>query len=84
MFIVYSHEVLPQKNIQSIFLAGPTPRSNSVLSWRPTAIFYLHSIGFDGVVLSPEFRHGNFTEKLDYTKQIEWEENEVVHIRPTF
>ena len=42
---------------KSIFLAGPTPRSKEVKSWRPEAIRLLKEKGFDGVVFVPEFEN---------------------------
>ena len=35
----------------SIFLAGPTPRSRHVISWRPEALDLLRCLGFAGTVL---------------------------------
>ena len=40
----------------SLFLAGPTPRSSEVLSWRPQALEVLRGLGFPGTVLVPERR----------------------------
>jgi len=72
MKIIYAKEALLGDFSKSIFLAGPTPRSKEVQSWRPEAIEFLKEAGFDGVVFSPEPRgtgwHG------EYTDQIEWEE----------
>lgn len=55
----------------SIFLAGPTPRSRDVASWRPEAIELLRGLRFDGTVLVPERRDGSV--KFDYLDQVEWE-----------
>lgn len=77
--LVYSHEAIPPEIFKSIFLAGPTPRKDSVISWRPTAIHFLHTLKFPGVILSPEFRHGKFQEKIDYEEQIKWEEKALQH-----
>ncbi len=55
----------------SIFLIGPTPRSTSVLSWRPEAIKILQDIAFNGYVLVPERDNG--WDGVDYLNQIEWE-----------
>lgn len=55
----------------SIFLAGPTPRSEDVISWRPKAIEILRRVGFEGTVLIPEPQNqGRFK---DYTHQVQWE-----------
>jgi len=58
----------------SIFLAGPTPRSSKVPSWRPKAIEKLASLNFPGTVLVPEGR--NWVETLanfNFKDQVEWE-----------
>jgi hypothetical protein len=54
----------------SIFLAGPTPRSEVVRSWRPEALAHLRDLGFGGTVLVPE-RRGR--AGFDYRGQVEWE-----------
>jgi hypothetical protein len=55
----------------SIFLAGPTPRSKDVKSWRPEALEILQQLGFEGTVLVPE--RNDWSVKFDYTDQIDWE-----------
>jgi 8-oxo-dGTP pyrophosphatase MutT (NUDIX family) len=70
MQLVYAQEPLPQQATSSIFLAGPTPRSLSVPSWRPLAIALLESAGYDGTVFIPEPRGGAWQ---DYMGQIAWE-----------
>jgi len=67
MRIVYANDVLET----SIFLAGPTPRSTSVESWRPQAIQLLKQAGFPGTVYTPETSNNNWTH--EYYNQIEWE-----------
>lgn len=67
------HDALPhRKHVpNSIFFAGPTPRSKEVQSWRPEALAFLKSQGFDGYVFVPEGEqntwHGN------YNTQVHWE-----------
>jgi len=58
--LIYTEEEVPRsfKNKKSIFLAGPTPRSSDVESWRPEAIRLLEELGFDGIVFVPEHRDG--------------------------
>lgn len=51
-----------------LFLAGPTPRSVAVPSWRLEAIKYLNLLGYAGVLFIPE------PFAADYDKQIAWEE----------
>src|SRR5262245_24094695 len=55
----------------SIFLAGPTPRTADVLSWRPEALDLLRALAFSGTVLVPERRGG--WHRGDYLDQVEWE-----------
>lgn len=53
MIINYADKaVLKERN--SIFLAGPTPRSTDIKSWRPEALKILNDLGFEGVVYVPE------------------------------
>jgi len=56
---------------KSIFLAGPTPRSIDVQSWRPEALDLLSQLHFDGTVLIPERR--DWATKFEYNEQVEWE-----------
>lgn len=71
MNLIYATESLESLNSKSIFLAGPTPRSKEVETWRNDAIEILTSLGFDGDVLIPEPRNGQFTHSYD--SQIDWE-----------
>ena len=54
-----------------IFLAGPTPRSREVKSWRPEALNILNNLQYKGIVWVPEYsiKPINF----DYMSQVEWE-----------
>jgi 8-oxo-dGTP pyrophosphatase MutT (NUDIX family) len=72
MQVVYANEAAPQTLTQSVFLAGPTPRSDDVESWRPQALRLLEQAGFDGLVFVPEDRSGTWAH--DYTDQVNWEE----------
>lgn len=56
MNVVYTMEELPETIDKTIFLAGPTPRTSDVLSWRPEALKLLEMLGFDGTVFVPELR----------------------------
>ncbi len=68
MMMVYVPEpILPQG--PSIFLAGPTPRSREVKSWRPEAIELLY--GFKGIVYTPERRSREISHSYD--DQVGWE-----------
>lgn len=70
MIINYSdQEVI--KGQKSIFLAGPTPRGENVISWRAEACEILKQLGFDGVVYVPEY--STWKPKDDYVDQAMWE-----------
>lgn len=72
MIVVYAHEPMPAEVTSSIFLAGPTPRSPDISSWRPEAIRVLQDIGYSGTVFVPESRDGQYSE--EYDDQVGWEE----------
>jgi 8-oxo-dGTP pyrophosphatase MutT (NUDIX family) len=55
----------------AVFLAGPTPRSPEVPSWRPEALDLLAAAGFRGVVFVPESASGE--RAPEYDDQVEWE-----------
>ena len=55
----------------SIFLAGPTPRSDEVKSWRPKALEILRGKGFTGHVFVPETDGWSWLG--DYDRQVKWE-----------
>ena len=67
MNIVYALQPLRK----SIFLAGPTPRSSAVPSWRPYALSVLKRLGFDGDVYVPEAM--GWSPHSNYNAQIDWE-----------
>lgn len=71
MKVVYSDEAASNDH-HSIFLAGPTPRSKNVESWRPEALEFLETIGWNGTVMVPEHRNGSVL--ASYDGQIEWEQ----------
>ena len=56
---------------KSIFLAGPTPRSKEVKTWRKEACEKLEKLGFDGVVYVPEY--STYKPLESYLNQVEWE-----------
>lgn len=70
MKTIYSDQPLTVSG-PSLFLAGPTPRSQSVKSWRPEAVHILSAWGFSGTVLIPERQDWNVG--FDYLDQVEWE-----------
>lgn len=75
MIINYSDQDVI-KGKKSIFLAGPTPRSKDIISWRKMACELLRLNGFDGVVYVPEFSDNS--EKEDYTDQAMWERSALI------
>ena len=70
--VVFANQELPEKWTKSIFLAGPTPRSDDVVSWRPQAVEILEELGYDGVVFVPESSDGKWQHS--YVDQVDWEE----------
>lgn len=71
MQVIYAGEKFPEQFSKSLFLAGPTPRSSEVKSWRPKALRLLAELGYDGVVMVPERRSAE--AQVDYGDQIGWE-----------
>lgn len=70
MIINYSdQEVIKGK--KSIFLAGPTPRGENVISWRTEACKILEEMNYEGVVYVPEY--STWKPKEDYVDQAMWE-----------
>jgi hypothetical protein len=70
MKIIYSDQEITGF-AKSIFLAGPTPRSDDVPSWRDEAIEILRTFSFDGIVFVPE--RSNHKSSHHYYDQIAWE-----------
>ena len=71
MRIVYARQPVPDSFSRAIFLAGPTPRTPEVPSWRPRALELLAARGYDGVVFVPEDADGS--RRFDYSDQVGWE-----------
>lgn len=77
MRLIYAQEELPKKRTlkigSSVFLAGPTPRTDNVPSWRPEMVEALKTLGPAVVneVLIPEPRDGVWQQS--YHNQVEWE-----------
>jgi 8-oxo-dGTP pyrophosphatase MutT (NUDIX family) len=71
MQVIYAGQTFPPSWSMALFLAGPTPRSPDVPSWRPEALALLADAGFLGAVFVPETASG---ERFpDYDDQVEWE-----------
>jgi len=73
MQIVYGLEKPPESFSKSVFLAGPTPRSPKVQSWRPQAIEMLEKKEYDGVVFVPENRPESKDAVIPDNGYPEWE-----------
>lgn len=58
---------------KSIFLAGPTPRDENVISWRPDALKLLEQLMFTGTVYIPENDAWGFSSEYDDQVHWEWE-----------
>lgn len=71
MQVVYARQEPPDRFRHSIFLAGPTPRSEDVQGWREEALTTLRELGYGGVVYVPEPDDGKWAE--NYTHQAAWE-----------
>lgn len=56
---------------KSIFLAGPTPRDETVPTWRKDALVLLNNMGFTGTVYVPE--SDNWRAHGSYNNQVDWE-----------
>jgi calcineurin-like phosphoesterase family protein len=71
MQVFYNNEEL-DNNRNTIFLAGPTSRTDTTNSWRKDAIRLLEENGFTGNIVAPETRDSKVTD-YDATNQITWE-----------
>lgn len=77
MLVGYAQAAMPAAWEAAVFLAGPTPRSADVASWRPAAVELLRSrwrASGEGrlVVFVPESPDGGFDGTWD--AQVEWED----------
>ena len=71
MQVVYARQPFPSRWPSSVFLAGPTPRSADVPSWRPEALRRLREAGYTGTVFVPEDASGDY--RHSYLDQVTWE-----------
>jgi 8-oxo-dGTP pyrophosphatase MutT (NUDIX family) len=71
MRVVYAGQPFPDAWTMAVFLAGPTPRSPEVPSWRPEVLALFAAAGFRGVVFVPEPASGE--RAPEYDDQVEWE-----------
>ena len=81
MHIVFSDMPLPTEQTKSIFLEGPSPRSQEVGDWRQEFVATLEAMGFDGTLYIPIPRNrfyptGTFDNDPSWTYdgQVAWEQ----------
>ncbi len=75
MEVLFAQQPFPTKVTKTLFLAGPSPRSQGVGSWRREALRILEQLGYDGTVFVPE----NWEQpSFDFLPQVDWE-NEALH-----
>jgi hypothetical protein len=55
MYTIYYEDQL-NFNLKGIFLAGPSPRNNNVISWRKEALKILEELNHQGMVFVPDFK----------------------------
>src|SRR5262245_28260250 len=72
MQIVYARQDHARAARPALFLAGPTPRSRAVPSWRPDALRILRELLFPGTVFVPE-NSGEDGLSPAYEEQVLWE-----------
>jgi nucleoside 2-deoxyribosyltransferase len=62
MNIIYSNQIY-NKQSKSIFLAGPSPRNEQIVSWRKEAIKYFEKYHFEGTLFVPEKEFNSIQEE---------------------
>lgn len=72
--VIYPLENTPKTIINSIFLAGPVPRKQTI-SWRVDAIKYLKAHGYNGTIYNPETSTANYENYYD--EQFAWEHDKL-------
>ncbi|MDO8622379.1 MAG: nucleoside 2-deoxyribosyltransferase domain-containing protein [bacterium] len=75
MNVIYARQPFPLSFTKSIFLAGPTPRTPDVTSWRREALMTLAMLGYDGVVFVPEDQTWATFSDAQYIEQVDWEQD---------
>ncbi len=78
MRVYYTDQPFPEIDGHSIFLAGPSPRSIDIQSWRPTALNILEELNYDGQVFVPEWNDKAILanqKEFNYLTQVEWEKS---------
>lgn len=77
--IVFSDQKIPHEITKSVFLAGPSPRTQETLDWRHEALSLFEKNGFSGTVFIPvpkdRFYGKEDSPDWTYDNQVEWECN---------
>ena len=73
MQVVYARQEHPDPTGPCLFLAGPTPRSPAVPSWRPQALSLLRRLDFGGTVFVPEEAREGGLPSAYAEEQVFWE-----------
>lgn len=75
--IVFADQEIPKKITKSIFLAGPSPRTQDILDWRHEALSLFAKNEFTGTVFIPvpqdRFYGKDDSAGWTYDNQVEWE-----------
>ncbi len=72
--IIWAQEPIGKKELKagkSVFLAGPTPRTQEIKSWRPDMIKALNKLDTISEIFVPEPKNGIW--QTEYDHQVEWE-----------
>jgi len=75
MRVIFARQPFPASFTKSIFLAGPTPRTPDVTSWRREALHALEAMQYDGVVYVPEDEAWTTFDDDQYLQQVDWEQD---------
>jgi hypothetical protein len=73
MQVVYARQEHTDLAGPCLFLAGPTPRSPAVVSWRPEALRLLRQLDFPGTVFVPEDSEEGGLPPTYAEEQVFWE-----------
>lgn len=57
-----------------VFLAGPTPREETVKTWRTEAIKIFEDLGFEGNIYIPEFREKSYYDEDTGIDEMKWDQ----------
>lgn len=80
MHVIYAQENFPEIVVKTLYLAGPSPRSEEHPNWRIDALEILEQKGYDGIVFTPLLRDEKFSPSTtfrtskDFKVQVDWEQ----------